>query len=443
MVSNSSTGTQILLTSAANNSTPGVSLNISSHYLPPECSDSNHCKILHFESSGFSYYIIPSIRGFVTLSHRADHTDAVHTTFMNIAEECNPTQAFYDDRRNHLVIACLDLQIRPLGIIHYLQYRFSPNGTGRGSIIRNYELLSLSEPIYTPEGMSEVIFVHGQQRCAEYDNLYFIDDAYIVHYPFSSFDPEFINSNNPLQNCPGYDSIEYYGNDRLVIRCSNNQTVVYDSCTSQFTYPSPDNVPYPCTSWDNVVYYNGSRLILQKRNGIQDTLTFPFGDLTYGKCVQTGNHSTFIGLSAGGKIFIVPFNGTNRRIVNILNGNCFKGNNTCHKPVFSENEQVFGVFDSATYILVVVNLTQTCGVINVSASFLPQLISISQAQGVYNCGCPEMLPQLSYFTTAALGISTKEGSMIEQSIPLITVVVTMVISVVTVILTVLVTLVIM
>ena len=139
---------------------------------------------------------------------------------------------------NHIVIACVDLQTRPKGIIFYLQYYFSPNSTGRGSIIRNNEPLTQSEPIYTPDNISEVIFVRGQQRCAEYDNLYFIDDAYIVHYPFNAFDPEFIDSNNALQNCLGYDSIEYYGNDKFVIRCSNNQTVLYDSCTSQFTYPS-------------------------------------------------------------------------------------------------------------------------------------------------------------------------------------------------------------
>ena len=118
MVSNSSTGTQILLTSTASNSTPSASVNTSSHYLPPECGDSNHCNILHFETNGFSYYIIPSIHGFLTLSHRADHTDAVHTTFMNVAEEYNPTQAFYDGH-NHIVIACVDLQIRPRGIIFY------------------------------------------------------------------------------------------------------------------------------------------------------------------------------------------------------------------------------------------------------------------------------------------------------------------------------------
>ena len=46
--------------------------------------------------------------------------------------------------------------------------------------MRNYEQVTQSEPIYTPGTISEVIFVCGQERCAEYDNLYFIDDAYIV-----------------------------------------------------------------------------------------------------------------------------------------------------------------------------------------------------------------------------------------------------------------------
>ena len=80
-------------------------------------------------------------------------------------------------------------------------------------------------------------------------------------------------------------------------------------------------------------------------------------------------------------------------------------------------------FDSATNTLVVVNLTRTCNIINISASFVPQLISVSQGQGIYtDCGCPEMSPQLSYFTTATLGISTEGDNVTEQSIPLIPVV---------------------
>ena len=73
----------------------------------------------------------------------------------------------------------------------------------------------------------------------------------------------------------------------------------------------------------------------------------------------------------------------------------------------------------------VINLTQTCNNINVSASFMPALISVSQGQGVYNCSCQEMQPQLPSYsvTTAALGISTEEDIATKQSIPLILVVV--------------------
>ena len=128
--------------------------------------------------------------------------------------------------------------------------------------------------------------------------------------------------------------------------------------------------------------------------------------------------------SADGEIFIAPFNiGTGSKVIkfNISSGDGLKASN---RPVFSGNEQAFGVFDSTTYTLMVVTLTQTCNNINVSASFMPALISISQGQGVYNCSCQEMQPQLpSYFTTTALGISTEEDKVTQQSIPLILVVV--------------------
>ena len=430
MVRNSSTGIHILLTSAKlNNSTPSDSVNISNHYLPPECGDNNHhCDILHFESSEFSYYIIPSIRGFVVLSHGTNNIQDLQTSFINITEKCNPLQAFYagPEGRNHIVIACMDLQTRPRGILYYLQYRFSPSNTGRGSIIRNTKLLTLSEAIYNPETVSKVVYVRGQQRCAEYDNLYFIDDAYMVHYPSDAFDPEFISSNHALQNCVGYESIEYYGNDDLLIRCSNNQTVLYDSCASRFTYQPPDREPYPCSNWDMVVYRNGSQLTLQNNRHAhtQDTLILHSSDLTFGKCIQEGNYSTFIAQSADGVIFIAPFSGG---VINISSGNCFTTDDKmCHKPVFSENEQVFGIFESATDTLVIVNLTQTCkqqpNVKNIRAPFTPELIFISQGKGVHNCSCSEMRPQPFDYTTvtAAQGISTKEDTISQPQIPLTT-----------------------
>ena len=188
--------------------------------------------------------------------------------------------------------------------------------------MRNYEQVTQSEPIYTPGTMSAVIFVRGQERCAEYDNLYFIDDAYIVHYTFNAFDPEFIILNNALRNCPGpYKGIEYYGNDTIVIRCSNNLAVFYDSCVSRLTYPSTTNVPYPCTNWDNIIYHNGSKLHDVTENNHRQAMVIrklPFRNLNYGKCVQIGNVtvSTFIGISAEGEIFIAPFNiGTDSKVI--------------------------------------------------------------------------------------------------------------------------------
>ena len=68
---------------------------IPNKYLPPECGENYHrCDILHFEHSGISYYILPSIRGFITLSYRIGDThEEPQMAFVNITEECNPIQA--------------------------------------------------------------------------------------------------------------------------------------------------------------------------------------------------------------------------------------------------------------------------------------------------------------------------------------------------------------
>ena len=197
-------------------------------YLPPECSKNYHrCDILHFEHSGISYYILPSIRGFIALSHRVnDMYEEPQMTFVNIAEECNPVQAFLTgpEGSNRIVIACIELQTRPLGTIYYLQYYFSPDtdseGQSRGVIRKSTSLQIKSEPLYDPETVSKVIYVRGQKRCEERRNLYFIDDAYVLQYPPDAFDPEYILSSAALRNCIDYQDIKHYGSDNLPIRVS-------------------------------------------------------------------------------------------------------------------------------------------------------------------------------------------------------------------------------
>ena len=371
---------------------------IPNHYLPPECGDQNQrCGILNFEYSGISYYIIPSIRGFVTLSLYINNTQEPQKSFIDITEECNPIKAFYagPEGRYHIVIACMDLQTRPRGIIYYLQYYFN---VGRGSVIKNAELLTLSEPIYNPETVSEIIYVRGQQRCAEYDNLYFIDDAYVLHYPSDTFDPEFISSNDALQNCIGYQNIEYYGmNDYLLIRCSNNRTVLYDSCASHFTYQSPDRVPYPCSNGpDMIIYRNGSQLTFkhQHNNDTQGSQLLPFGELTYGTCIHTqGDVPTFIGIANDGTVFIVHFGD---RISNINHVSFPKGSISYDGPIFTESRQAFGVYNVTSKEFLVINVTVECTQypilhhISLSDHFSPDLIAINVRKGSYNCSCQKL-----------------------------------------------------
>ena len=61
------------------------------------------------------------------------------------------------------------------------------------------------------------------------------------------------------------------------------------------------------------------------------------------------------------------------------------------RPVFSENEQVFGAFDSTTGSFVIVNLTEGCTdnpiVSQIPIPFIPSLMLIFLGQGTYNCNC--------------------------------------------------------
>lgn len=390
MASNASTGIQVILASTEDaKDSPPVNTTVAGHYLPPECRVNHLCDILHFgHPSGTSHYIIPSIGGFVVLSHWADYNNRTEElpwkSFIGVTQNCNPTKAFLARRNQILIVACMNLRSRPKGILHHMYYNLFPNSTGNGWIVeRNTDLQTKSETIYNPATVSEIIHVHGQVRCQQRDSLYFIDDAYVLRFPTSdTSDPEFSVSDHPLENCIGYQSFEHYGNDSLVIRCSNNRTAFYDSCgNGRFTYAPDDNIPYPCTNWSTVVYRNGTQLTLDGA-----TQLLPSGDMNYAKCVQGVNRPTFITLSADGSIFITRFDGNN--FTKITSGNC-SDNIPCPQPVFSENENIFGMFESGSFVIV--NVTEGClddpVMVQIPIPIVPDLVSVSMGRGTYNCSC--------------------------------------------------------
>ena len=388
VASNASAGTQVVL--ASGNDSPPVSTAIAGHYLPPECRVNHLCSILDFgHPSGTSHYIIPSIGGFVLLSHWADYDNRLPWhLFHDVTEDCNPTSAFLARSNQILVVACMNLRSRPHGTLYYMHYDVLPDSTGSGGIIRrNTVLPTKSEIIYNPATISEIIHVRGQAKCQQEDNLYCVDNGDVLYFPTSgTSDPGFSVSNAPLENCIGYQSLEHYpGDDNLIIRCSNYRTALYGSCsTGRFTYAPDDNIPYPCTNWSTVAYLNGTQLTLDG-----ETQQLPSGDISFAKCVQGVNGPIFIA-SSNGSIFITRFDGNN--VIEITSGNCSSNSDgTCPRPVFSKNNDIFVTFDSGSGDLMIVNVTEGCMgdpvIARIPIPIQPDLMSVSLARGVYNCSC--------------------------------------------------------
>jgi hypothetical protein len=397
MISNASAGIQAVLTSteaeqADINSSP-VNLTIAGRYLPPECRVNHVCDILHFSHpDGTSHYIIPSIRSFVVLHHWAvfnkDRTEELPWNSF-ITEDCNPTRAFLARNDQILIVACMNLQSRPRGMLYYMHYDILPNHTGSGCIIRrNTALQTKSVTIFNPATISEIIHTHGQKQCQERNNLYFIDGE-MVQFPTSGTSDPGFSFSDPLKNCTGYQSLEHYhGSDNIIVRCSNNRTALYNSCvTGRFTlYEPDDDIPYPCTNWSTVAYRNGTQVTLG-----EETQELPSGDINYAKCVQGVDRPPIFIVSSTDGTFISRFDGSN--FTKITNGSCSTDSDSgaCPRPVFSENNDVFGTYDSTIDSFVIVNVTEGCIddpiISQIPASFKPDIVSISISRGVYNCSC--------------------------------------------------------
>ncbi len=139
---------------------------------------------------------------------------------------------------------------------------------------------------------------------------------------------------------------------------------------------------------------DGRRLTLHKRQHDNDTqpgtLFLPFDDLTYGTCVHVHNDTPiFIGIASDGAVFIARFGNSNITILRVFRGNGSISWNQ-HPIMFSENRQVFGVYDVANKDFQIANVTAECSFvrhIGISDDFRPDLVAFIARNSSYTCGC--------------------------------------------------------
>lgn len=405
-VQNTENGTSIFF-SALTSDPFNFTIAVPGRYLPSlECGkDYTRCGIFVFEQEPTVIAFIPSVGGFLRVTHLRGQGTQNH--FEEVSKPCSPSALFSDGKLLdfRLFIACFNLSLEAdgRGSLYFVEF---------DNITRTLQESRFSnrQGLHLPNTVSEVVHVPDLEDCVQSGAL-FVKDTQDILFASTDLTPESprFNFEDSISNCPRTDHIEYYGDDKLIAYCSNQDAVVLNTCTNVDEYFSilEDGLPYPCMSWNKVLFLKVDKLVISSSDSSNGTeIHFPLGNITYGKCVGPEHNLRFWGLAENGSLYSVDVTGDDHTVVELVSDVCSE-NATCLRPVFDGNGEAFGAyFDPARMSVSIVNLTSSCDLQHVPIPFKPDLLAVIRASGEHVCYCSHEASPITEPPTTVTTIGT-------------------------------------
>jgi len=382
---------------------------ISGEFLPDECGPSTkRCNIVVIPYHAQVFALFPVRKGIVIVEYNRTTLDYVRYSVHRTSEDCTPTTLFFTgpDRGYRLFTACVNL---PGNNSHLKFLRFSFDGSD--ITVASFHHQSGTEMIYGPDTLSEFVYVRSQRGCMpSTDNVYVLDEGYVIRFLADETEWQFI-SPLPL-GCSSYLSVEYYGDNLLLVHCTNETVLTYDTCRGKvisYYHASQSGLPYPCSNWDTVAVVKEGNLTFNTSatSNISST-TLPSGDVENAQCFNGGDNYLFVFTVERA---VYTFSTLDEVLLEVVPCSC--NSSVCLQPIVltTGSGTLVAAYDHESSHFIIVNITCRMNPIVLKLpSFQPDLVAMFLGRRQYPCQC-ESSPTL---LTARQTLPT---TMTEQSLP--------------------------
>jgi len=420
LIHNSTDGVQVVVSSSivTNSAVPPADqaseqiTTISGEFLPDECGPSRkRCNVVVIPYHAQVFALFPVRKGIVIVEYSRTTLDCVRYSVRRTSENCSPTTVFFTgtDRGYRLFTACVNLS----GDNSHLKFlRFSFEGSN--ITMASFHGQSGTEMIYDPDTLSEFVYVRSQRGCMpSTDNVYVLDEGYVIR--FLADETEWNFHVGIYLGCPSYQSVEYYGDNLLLVRCTNETVLTYDTCRGQvisYYHASQSGLPYPCSNWDTVAVVKGGNLTFNTSATSNITgITLPSGDVENAQCVNGGNSFLFV-FTVDRTVYI--FSTLDEVLQGVVPRSC--NSSMCLEPIVltTESGTLVGAYGHELSHFIIVNVTCRMNpVVLKLPSFQPNLAAMFLGRRQYPCQC-ESSPTLPTTMRQTLPVPT---TMTEQPLP--------------------------
>ena len=381
-------------------------ITIAGEHLPTECGPNNkRCNIVPIPFGTHLFTLFSVRKGIAIVEYNQTTLEYVNYFVFKTSLDCTPTAIFFSgpNKGYQLFTACVNFS----NDNSYLQYiAFSFNSSDITTASFRYPPISRRERIYDPDTLSEFLYTRNQRNCFSADNVYVFDEGYMIRFLADIGQRRFVD---PIEVCPEprHLSVEYYGDNLLLVRCSNDTAFTFDSCRGDVIaryQSSKSGLPYPCSDWDTVAVVKDGNLTfntstMSKVNNTTN-LTLPAGNIENAQCV--GDYQDTIFVFTVSRNTTYAFSASENLLLEIVPLSC--NSTECFKPIVlsTGGTSIVGAYDYKSSRFMVINPTCTLNPVVLELPVVqPDLAALFFGRTRHPCQCNSVTepPKASPMTT--------------------------------------------
>lgn len=382
-------GVQVTMSSSATQNTSVIT--IPGKHLPEECGPSyKRCNVLTISSDTHLFGLFSVREGIVIVDYNQTTLEYISHFVFKTPLACNPTAIFLLSETSiyQLFTACIS-HANGNSYFQYFQFRFGKTNITTASF-RNSPI-SVRERIYDPDSLS-FVYTRNQRDCLSASNVYILDEGYVTRFLADVGQRRFID---PTRVCPELKhlSVEYHGDNLLLVRCSNDTALTFDTCRGvviSHYQSSESGLPYPCSDWNTVAVVKDGNLTFNTSEISEvdnsTNLTLPAGNIENAQCVG-GNQNTIFVFTVNREI-TYAYSVSDNLLLEIVPLSC--NSTKCFKPIVlsAEGASIVGAYNYESSRFVVVNPTCTLNPVVLDLPVIrPDLAALFPGRTRHSCQC--------------------------------------------------------
>ena len=390
LVHDSIDGVQVTMSSSATQNTSIIT--IPGEHLPEECGPSyKRCNVLTISSDTHLFVLFSVRKRIVIVDYNQITLEYISHFVFKTPLACNPTAIFLLSETNisyQLFTACIS---HFNGNSYFQYFAFGFGRTNITTVLFRNSPISDTERIYDPDSLS-FVYARNQRDCLSASNVYVLDEGYVTRFLADVGQRRFID---PTRVCPELKhlSFEYHGDNLLLVRCSNETALTFDTCRGvviSHYQSSESGLPYPCSDWNTVAVVKDGNLTFNT-SGISEVdnstnLTLPAGNIENAQCVG-GNQNTVFVFTVNREI-TYAFSVSDNLLLAIVLLSC--NSTECFKPIVlsAEGASIVGAYNYESSRFVVVNPTCTLNPVVLDLPVVqPDLAALFPGRTRHSCQC--------------------------------------------------------